>query len=202
MGMAFDSAPFNEDGFMELEFLSIKKRFAITNVVETGTYHGVTTCWLANSFKNVYTTEVNPNFYTIAQNRFIDNKVQDKIKAYQGDSVTVLALIIDDIKQKGGNSLFFLDAHWYANPLIGELNQIAVSGYKPTVICIHDMMNPNDLTMGYDVYPDQGITYTYEWVQPHIEAIYGKDGYEYYFNEKADGARRGALFIINKDANN
>lgn len=196
--MAFDSAPFNEDGYMELEFLRLKKKYGIVNVVETGTYHGITTCWLAKSFKHVYTTEVNPEFYAVSQNRLSDAKLKDVVRAYLSDSVSILPEIISDLKSNGGNALLFLDAHWYTNPLIGELVKIAESEYKPAIICIHDMMNPNDLSMGYDVYPDQGITYTYEWVEPYIHNIYGKDGYIYYYNKKASGARRGALFIINK----
>lgn len=199
MGMAFDSAPFNEDGYMELEFLRLKKKYNIKHVVETGTYHGMTTVWLAKTFKHVYTTEVNANFYTIAQNRFEESKVKDKIQSYHGDSITVLPSIISTLKSQEENALFFLDAHWYTNPLLGELLAIASEGYKPTIICIHDMMNPNDPSMGYDVYPDQGIIYNYEWVQKHIEAIYGANGFTYYYNQKADGARRGALFIINNE---
>lgn len=198
MGMAFDKAPFNEDSYLELEFLHLKDKFKIKSVVETGTYHGVTTTWLAKNFKKVYTTEVNPNFYTVAQNRFENEGVQKQIIAYQEDSVKVLPSIIEQIRQNEDNALFFLDAHWYTNPLIGELSQIAISGYKPAIICIHDMMNPNDPTMGYDEYPDQNIKYTYKWVQPHIEQIYGQDGFSFYFNTIASGARRGALFIINK----
>lgn len=199
MGMAFDSAPFNEDGYMELEFLRLKKKYDIKHVIETGTYHGMTTTWLAKTFKHVYTTEVNPNFYTIAQNRFDEHKVKDMIQSYQGDSVVLMPNIIEQVQNIGGNALFFLDAHWYTNPLLGELLAIASSGYKPAIICIHDMMNPDDPSMGYDVYPDQGITYTYEWVKKHIEAIYGENGFNHYFNKKADGARRGALFIVNKE---
>ena len=50
MGMAFDKAPFNEDSYMEKEFLSIKDKYKIDVVVETGTYHGVTTEWFAKNF--------------------------------------------------------------------------------------------------------------------------------------------------------
>lgn len=196
MSMAFDKAPFNEDGFMEKEFITLRDKYDIRHVVETGTYHGVTTTWLARNFDHVYTTEVNDAFYQIAQGRFVNEGVFEKIQSYQGDSVEVLPKIIDIIRSKGGKSLFFLDAHWYKNPLLGELDQLAKAGYKPDVLCIHDMMNPHDLTMGYDVYLDQGITYTYEWVEDYLNKIFGKDGFTHYFNEQAEGARRGALFAL------
>lgn len=201
MGMAFDTAPFNEDVHMESEFLYLRDTFDIQHVVETGTYHGITTTWLAKHFDHVYTTEINDGFYAIAQTRFVNEGCDDKIRSYCMNSVEALPKIIDVIRAKGGNALFFLDAHWYQNPLIGELHQLSIAGYKPSVICIHDMMNPQDPSMGYDVYPDQNITYNYEFVKNVLEDVYGKDGFKHYFNKEATGARRGALFVLKTETN-
>lgn len=201
MSMAFDKAPFNEDSLMEDEFIRLRDKYKISTVVETGTYYGVTTSWLAKNFEKVYTTEINELFYNNAIKRFNDENIRQNIKSYLSNSVEVLPKIIEEIKLSGEKCLFFLDAHWYANPLLGELGCISSCGFKPTVLCIHDMMNPNDLTMGYDVYLEQGITYTFEWVKPYIETIYGAEGYTHYFNEGAYGARRGALFVVNNADN-
>lgn len=190
----FKVEPFNEDIHLEAEFLRLKDQYKIKNIVETGTYHGHTTCWFALNFKNVYTTEIKEEYYNLSVQRFKENKL-DNIEYHLGDSITHLPSIIDKVVKSKKNTIFFLDAHWYTNPLLGELNKIAESGYKPSVICIHDMKNPNDLTMGYDQYPAQGISYSYEWVRPWIESIYGYDNYIHYFNKEATGARRGALFI-------
>lgn len=194
--MATNKDFFNGDTFMVEEFLKLKKKYKLENVVETGTFHGVTTVFFAENFKNTYTTEINEEYYNIAIKRFIDDNVKEYIKTYLSDSITVLPEIIDGLK---GPSIFFLDAHWYKNPLLHELETIANKSYRPKVICIHDIKNPNDPSMGYDEYPDQGISYNYEWVKSRIDAIYGADGYDYYFNEQATGARRGALFIIDKN---
>lgn len=194
MSMAFDQAPFNEDSFMEKEFLRLRDEYGIKTVIETGTYHGVTTNWLGDNFENVYTIECNTNFYYAAQEKFSKRSIQN-ITSLFGDSVKMLPKIISGIRTP---TLVFLDAHWYENPLINELLTMAELKYQPEIICIHDMQNPNDLTMGYDSYPNQGIVYTFEWVKPHIDAVYGEDGYTHYFNKEATGARRGALFIIKK----
>ena len=196
--MAFDKAPFNEDSYMEKEFLSIKDKYKIDVVVETGTYHGVTTEWFAKNFSLVHTTEINDEYYETAMNRFKSSGCIKNIVAWKGDSSSLIQNIISQIDNSGKKAAFFLDAHWYKNPLLDELSSIARLKYTPSVICIHDMMNPNDPTMGYDQYPEQGISYTFEWVKPYIDSIYGDGEYLYYFNEKADGARRGALFITPK----
>lgn len=194
MKLNFEIEPFNGDTFLEKEFLRLKEEYKIKNIVETGTFHGHTTCWFAMNFDKVYTSEVKQEYYQISDQRFKDNGFEN-INNYLGDSVQILPAIITTLKKSKSNNIFFLDAHWYTNPLLGELKQIADSGYKPQVICIHDMKNPNDPTMGYDQYPDQGISYSFEWVRPFIEAIYGESGYRHYFNKEAAGARRGALFI-------
>lgn len=193
MSMAFDQAPFNEDSFMEAHFLGLKEKYNIKNVIETGTYHGVTTAWLSHHFDKVWTTEINEDFYKVSGERLYGCK---NVVRLLGSSTKTLPFIIRELNL--GNVLVFLDAHWYENPLLQELTILAENNLKPSVLCIHDMKNPNDLTMGYDSYPDQKIEYTYEWVKSYVDAIYGEDGYTYYFNEKASGARRGCLFIIKK----
>ena len=52
--------PFNGDSFIANNFLKLKQKFNIENVVETGTYEGDTTIFLAKNFKNVFSIECNP----------------------------------------------------------------------------------------------------------------------------------------------
>lgn len=193
--MAFERKPFNEDRFMEQEFHFIKALAEIENVVETGTYKGRTTEWFANNFKNVFTTEINETFYNEAIIRLSPYK---NVIARLGDSTQLLPVIIEELKKLNTNTAFFLDAHWYTNPLLGELTAIFASGYIPKYIVIHDMANPLDPTMGFDFYPEQNISYNYEWVEPYLEKIYGgKKGEKFiiYYNKEAEGARRGCLFV-------
>ena len=163
--MTFDNGPFNEDVFMQDAFLELKKKHKIKLVIETGTYHGTTTEWLAKNFKTVYTVEVNKEFAEIAA------KTLSKYK----------------------------NCHqFYANPLLGELEVIAACGIKP-VLVIHDFYNPFHPEFGYDVYPDQKITYNFDYVSAALEKIYGKDGFKHWYNQKATGAKRGCLFVTPKD---
>ena len=192
--MTFDNGPFNEDVFMQDAFLELKKKHKIKLVIETGTYHGTTTEWLAKNFKTVYTVEVNKEFAEIAAKTLSKYK---NCHQFLGNSVDSLEFMLTQGKPDLPK-LVFLDAHWYANPLLGELEVIAACGIKP-VLVIHDFYNPFHPDFGYDVYPDQKITYNFEYVSAALEKIYGKDGFKHWYNQKATGAKRGCLFVTPKD---
>lgn len=195
--MTFDKGPFNEDTFMETAFLELKKRHKINLVIETGTYHGTTTQWLAENFYFVETVEVVPHNFVIAAKILSAYK---NVIMNLGDSVTELKHILEGVKLKlkGKPPLLFLDAHWYANPLLGELEVIAACGIKP-VLVIHDFYNPFHPDFGYDVYPEQNIKYEFDYVAGALEKIYGKSGYNHWYNQEATGAKRGCLFVTPKD---
>ncbi len=189
MSMEFDAAPFNSDSYMEKEFLRIRDTYNIENVIETGTYKGVTTNWFAMNFQNIYSIEFIRQYYEEASRNL---KSHNNVTLFNSDSRKVLPSIVDKLK---GNTLLFLDAHRNDNPLKPELEIIAESGLRP-YICIHDMKNPTDPTMGFDTVPDQDIVYEFSWLKPHLDILYGENQYEYYFNKQAEGARRGALFCV------
>lgn len=189
MTIEYDTAPFNCDTYMEKEFLKLKENYHIANVIETGTYKGVTTKWLAKNFDHVFSIEIMRKYFEEAS---LNLKGLDNVKLINSDSRKALPSILDRLK---GNTLIFIDSHWYENPLLPELEIIAESKMRPC-ICIHDMKNPEDPTMGYDTYPDQGIVYELAWLKPHLDIIYGENKYSYYFNKVAEGARRGALFCV------
>lgn len=191
--MTFDKGPFNEDTFMQTAFLELKKKHKIDLVIETGTYHGTTTKWLAKHFERVCTIEINKEFADIAANRLRNFK---NCHQFLDDSVNALSYIIKQGKPFSSLCLF-LDAHWYKNPLLGELEVIAACGIKP-VLVIHDFYNPFHPEFGYDVYPDQKITYNFDYVSAALEKIYGKDGFNHWYNQEATGAKRGCLFVTPK----
>lgn len=189
MSMAFDTLPFNEDSFMESEFLTLKENYNIKTVIETGTYHGITTEWLAQNFDNVETVEIIQKYFDIAKVRLLKYK---NVNQYFGSSTELLHRILELVTD---NTIIFLDSHWYKNPVIEELDIIRLSGLHP-IIVIHDFFNPKHSEFGFDEYPEQGIKYEWNWVKPSIDAIYGEDGYNYYYNKEATGAKRGCVFVI------
>lgn len=180
MGLAF-----NGDTFLEKKFLQLKDKHKITRVIETGTYHGDTTEWFAENFEKVITIEANKEYYDIARKKLVK---KENVFMIEGDSSLLLRHLV-----KNKETIIFLDAHWYANPVIKELEQIKESGHKP-VIVIHDFKSEKNLDLGYDIYPEQNIIYEWSWIKEKVEDIYG-DNYTISYNNEATGARRGCIFI-------
>ena len=194
MKVAYDTAPFNCDTYLEREFIQLKEKYNIRNVIETGTYKGVTTKWLANNFANVFSIEIMRKYFEEAS---LNLKGLSNVTLINSDSRSALASVLDKVQ---GTTLVFFDSHWYENPLLPELEIITESKMKP-IICIHDIKNPEDPTMVYGTYPDKGIVYEFDWLRPSLDALYGKNMYEFYFNKLAEGARRGALFCVPRQLN-
>ena len=83
-----------------------------TTAVETGTYLGSTTKYLATQFNRVHTIELDEGLFNEVEKSFKNNK---NIKCHLGDSSTVLReKIIDELNNSEDDKkvFFFLDAHW------------------------------------------------------------------------------------------
>lgn len=183
---------FNTDENLAKRFLHFKEKYKIKVAIETGTYHGDTTTWLAENFDKVYTVEYNERYLEVAKNNM---KGYSNINSYLGTSTDYLKEFL--LESKEDNIIVFLDAHWYANPVLVELDRIKESGLKP-VIAIHDFKVPSRPDLGYDLYPEQGIVYEWEWIREKIEGIYGIDGYNMEYNTYSDNNMRGCIFLMPK----
>ena len=181
---------FSGDSFIANNFLKLKQKFNIENVVETGTYEGDTTIFLAKNFKNVFSIECNQETILKA----ILNIKNANVNAHLifGKSEEVFNVLLPKINN---NTIFYLDAHWYAHcPLRDELNLIKKFNLKP-VIAIHDFYVPGSKTLGYDSYNNQ--SFTYEWIKDDLDLIYEKN-YSYFYNNDIDseGSKRGIIYIF------
>jgi hypothetical protein len=184
---------FNTDLKLAERFLYFKKKYEIKVAIETGTYHGDTTKWLAENFDKVYTVEYDRRYLDIAKNQ-ISN--YSNIHSYLGSSTDYLGKFLEE--SKDSSIIIFLDAHWYANPVLKELDRIRESGLKP-VLAIHDFKVPERPDLGYDEYANQGIVYEWEWIREKIESIYGKEGFDIEYNTYSGQNMRGCIFIIPKN---
>ncbi|WP_424100578.1 hypothetical protein [Moorena producens] len=177
---------FEGDLYIEEEIKKLVHKLEIKTIIETGTFLGGTTKKLAQIADKVYTIEIDTENIPEATEFLKDST---NVTVMEGSSPELLR---DLLKLDNGNVLFFLDAHSHIyTPLLDELKAIAETGIKP-VIVIHDWKVPNRPDLGYDSY--NGQDYTFEWIKPSIEAIYGND-YIYYYNDKAEGGKRGVIYI-------
>ena len=87
-------------------------------------------------------------------------------------------------------TIVFLDAHWFENPLLREIQIVGESGKRP-ILVIHDFKVPGK-PFGYDEYP--GITYDWNYISEAVEKAYDNQ-YHKEYNEVTAGANRGCIFI-------
>lgn len=185
---------FNGDGFLRAKIQYLIDRYDVRTIVETGTYHGETTLDFASMVSDVYTIEINVNYSNIAEPKFENTN----ITAITGSSPEKMEDIINNLyRPLLSPTLFYLDAHWQGyNPLLDELSVLAKYKLTNSVIVIHDFKVPGK-DFGFDKFSD-GSDYEWNLIEKHINDIYGVGNYEYSYNHKAEGAARGAIFIVPK----
>jgi predicted O-methyltransferase YrrM len=176
-----------------IEKLAKKNKVGV--IIETGTFFGNTTAKFAELGLPVVTIESQSKQFAAAYKNLkakgydVDKYQDGTIWMVNAHSQDVLGQVIDNTGQD--SILFYLDAHWESHlPLLNELDHIAKSGVK-AVIVIHDFQVPNK-DFGFDVYG--GHPLNYEFIKDKLEAIYPK-GYNYFYNEVAEGHKRGLIFI-------
>lgn len=180
--------PFAGDTFMERDFLALRDKYGLKTFVETGTCYASTALWAAEHFDSVWTVESHGDTFAVADKRLTGLENATWIK---GRSELVMPHMIA-IANAVGPILCFLDAHFDKHcPLLDELKAIAESGIKP-VICVHDMFVPGRPDLGYDTW--NGKRFTFEWLKPSLDRIYGPKGYSHWFNNEAAGQKRGCLY--------
>lgn len=178
---------FEGDTYIKNEIIALRDKFGLKYCVETGTQYGSTTLALYDIFKAVKTIEADERYLNDAAERFCGLN----ILSYLGKSQFVLWDIVvpDDI-------FYYLDAHGCeigGCPLKEELEAISAQGHQNVCIAIHDCKVPGK-HFGYDTYD---FELCYEEIEPYLKMIY-PNGYDYHYNELADGATRGIIYIYPK----
>lgn len=174
--------PFENDTYISDEILSIKQKFNIYTAIETGSQYGSSLKWFMDNFHEAFGCEPNKNFFDVCFQKnliLFNEKSTDflpRFKDYEG-------------------LLIFIDSHWRGEPcpLKEELEIISMFKNEP-VICIHDFKVPERADLGYDVYD---FELSFEEIEDKLKKIY-RNGFDYHYNDKADGAKRGVIYIYPK----
>jgi predicted O-methyltransferase YrrM len=147
--------PFNGQAVRREMFEQITKAITFDALVETGTYRGTTTSWIAEHFSApILTCEINPRYHLQSKmklSRF------SQVRVDLCDSVRSLSKLPQEYSQDK-SIFFYLDAHWADHlPLVQELG-IIQHCFPHSVVMIDDFEVPLDSGYGYDDYgPGQRI---------------------------------------------
>ena len=128
--------------------------------IETGTYFGGTTDFLARSAKHVYSIEPEPNLATRAMQRFAS---RDNVTIIQGLSEEHIGGLLDSVS---GPLSLWLDGHFSAGvtfqgpvdtPIQQELNAIARRIHRLDVVtvCVDDVRCFDPRNPEYSPYPNR-----------------------------------------------
>jgi hypothetical protein len=121
----------------------------ITAVVETGTFRGTSTAYMAKFGLPLYSCELHPRYFRYASQRL---SPLANVHLTLSDSRPFLRGLFDQGTLPKGTVLFYLDAHWESDlPLWEEIDLIF--SYSPqAVIMVDDFRVPTDSGFSYDDY--------------------------------------------------
>ncbi len=176
---------FNSDSFVSDTVVKLVRDLKIECIVETGTFTGVTTAFLAETFPDldVFTVEVKFDTFLIAERRL---KQYKNVKQFCGSSEKILRDLLPTLT--GKRILFYLDAHWEDYwPLLDELTEIAKNNADICCIVIDDFLVPNR-PFKYDSYKNQPLDLQY--VLGKLREIYRNP---FYFFNSTTNRRPGGV---------
>jgi hypothetical protein len=153
--------PFNDQPARQALFRDIIVNVRPRAIVETGTYLGTTTEFMAGTGVPIYSIEADSRNYGFARARFWRRR---NITLLQGDSRKALRRLLDGpLRALASSSLFFyLDAHWNDDlPLAAEI-ELIFSRCLLAIIMIDDFQVPFDAGYAYDDYgPGKALIASY-----------------------------------------
>ena len=144
-------------------------------VIETGTYLGSSTPYLAGVFNcKTYSVEIDPFFAQRAQKRFENNHNDLNIELIIGDSAQKISEILSNVSQS--TSIFaYLDAHWLdAIPTEGELKALIEWG-GDWIAVIDDFQIEADSGYKFDSYGSVVIGLNLIPIDKNLEVWVPKD---------------------------
>lgn len=149
-----DAVGFNGQRHRKLIFHELLNAFNFEAILETGTWIGNTTGYMATeSALPVHTCEINPRFHTLARMRL---QGMARIDFTLADSRSFLQTISrTDVAAK--RVFVYLDAHWYDDLPLREEIEIISGAWQEYVIMVDDFEVPSDSGYGYDRYEKHNV---------------------------------------------
>jgi hypothetical protein len=159
--------PFNDQKARQDMFLSIVATIKPVAIVETGTYRGVSTEFMAKTGLPVHTIEGALRPFGFAWRRL--RRIPNVRMMFSDSRRGLVKLAKGPLKDELSQPLFFyLDAHWNDDlPLADEL-EIIFSRCSDAVVMIDDFRVPDDEGYNYDDY-GPGKVLSPDYIRPYVE---------------------------------
>ncbi len=164
-----------------------------TAIIETGTYLGATTEFMAATGLPIYTIEGHPRFYGFARARLWWKL---NVKLRQGDSRAELRRLFEGPLENLNNAplFFYLDAHWNEDLPLAEEIDIIFDRSPHAVVMIDDFEVPDDPGFGYDDY-GPGKVLNAEYIAPLAEVHGLAIFYPSASSQEETGSSRGCAVL-------
>lgn len=189
--------PFNGQYFRCRMVEEIFKVVEPAFVVETGTFRGTTTEYLANLARvPIYTIENERRFYGFSRARFLRFPM---VHVHFGDSRAILADLIRKESIPTTVGLFYLDAHWAPDLPLWDEVEIVFRNWSSAVILIDDFQVPDDPGYHFDNYgPGKALTVE------SLATLQKRFNFGVWFpacrSEDESGSRRGCAVLAQGEA--
>src|SRR5215468_8654450 len=118
-------------------------------VVETGTFRGITTKWLAENYSGPVMTCEKENLYYLQAKARLDRL--PNVSLYLQDSRLFLREMVPTFPRRA-ILMFYLDAHWDLDIPLKEELQIIFASHHNAVVLIDDFKVPDDSGYHWDDY--------------------------------------------------
>lgn len=185
--------PFNGQSGRQRLFSGIMASVDPPALVETGTYLGTTTEFLAGFGKPVFTVEGDPRAYGFAKARL---RKQRNVTLVHDDSRAALRRWCDGSLRSFADAtlVFYLDAHWNEDlPLADELD-IIFSHCPAAIVMIDDFQVPFDAGYAYDDY-GPGKVLIANYIAPPVAKYELQAFYPTTPSVAESGLRRGCVVL-------
>lgn len=177
--------------------MELFEKLGLQQAVETGTYLGNTTNYLARTFKvPVYSSELIPRYHHTARRML--REVPD-VHLHLEDSRSFLRGLSTQAEVTSKPTFFYLDAHWYNDlPLADEIDIIAAH-WPQFAILVDDFRVPGDAGYAFDDYgPGKALDRDY------LDPVLRRNGLTAFFpttpSSQETGGRPGYV-VVSSNAN-
>ncbi len=183
---------FNGQAFRCAIFEELCETISFNVIIETGTFRGNTTAFVANKQLPVYTVESDSRNYGYVLARFL---FKPRIHTIHNDSRAFLKVLAEDKDFPKDKVFFYLDAHWDKELPLREELDIIFATWRESVVMVDDFKVPRTKYQ-YDDY-GEGKALTIEYLQTSQHS----NDFQLFFPAKGDehetGFKRGCVVLTN-----